>query len=249
MALWPVVFMPSGEISDKYRVTEQETKIKPVVPVAEIVARWLYSPGQVHKAHQIPQLNCSHCHSLMQPVAQEKCSQCHRPVDFQRRSQPLLIDTHRLINNMDCMACHWEHKGQKGQVSAVFDGPGHEKYLAEEILIQCDGCHSDQGRKAHPTLTNDGLRQCNQCHETSDWSKTAWDHLKIEQLQFTRHEFVKLVLPLPDEVCRSCHGAGFHGEKADTDRPTEKTPLLRLQTEELTGIPKGTFDCLTCHNF
>ncbi len=151
---------------------------------------------------------CASCHVAGKKFRQapSECVACHKA-----------DDRHKGTLGKDCASCHTD----KGWREARFDHDRATKFplVGRHREVLCASCHTNEQYKKTPTdcfschRLNDvhGGRfgqKCEQCHSTTDWRRTKFDHNK--QTKFP------LLGAHARTTCRGCHSEKIFGDKLDT---------------------------------
>lgn len=200
----------------------------------------LYSPGDIAEKHS--KLRCRDCHAPFKGVPSESCSvaDCHAAGRIGKKDA--IKDLHNKALGQDCLLCHTDHRGLKGEITIPFD----HKALPE--TVNCIDCHSAVGEKAHKGKYSD---QCNACHTTKTWKKVAFSHDKVTSSpcldchKGPRDE-------LHDSVgkdCKSCHTTkAWKPSTYDHDKyfPLKKEHKVGCNKCHDSGVYKK-YTCMNCH--
>lgn len=162
-------------------------------------------------------VGCEACHSApwsSQTMA-DRCEVCHTDVTPQ-------IQGHRglhggLISAMSapkCGACHSEHRGPNGPLTANFDHSRFTfKLIGRHANVPCNSCHTNPGslqdlRNTPQDCYSCHAKQdrhngtfghdCGQCHNPTSWANASFDHS---------------IFPVthggnPQGLCATCHPTG-----------------------------------------
>lgn len=203
-------------------------------------------------------VECNKCHvsSYIDPIDFLRCNSCHN--DFHEgqfirdnRSAPDCIDCHALTEGFSSTLFSFEEhletdfplEGAHMATPCFACHISEEKWEFKKLGNECINCHEDFHLEAiSPDYYPE--KECNHCHNTSDWSSVNFDHqLTGWNLQGVHSQTdcrschfiestdeVKIVkqvfLELTDE-CTQCHD-NIHGNEFDQN---------------------GTTDCTRCHDF
>jgi hypothetical protein len=175
---------------------------------------------------------CSSCHAAGKKFRQAPtaCVDCHQKQDVHKGSL-----------GKDCAACHTTG----GFAQAKFD---HSKtrfaLTGRHADATCESCHrsatfKDTPRDCNSCHARDDVHQgsrgpaCAQCHTTSQWKTSSFDHLKIGHFALNgKHAQIK---------CDTCHRGG------DLKAPLPKTCSGCHSADDRHGGRFGA-DCAKCHS-
>lgn len=186
----------------------------------------LYAPGDLSKAHSAIK-ECGDCHKPFRQAPSSMCmnAQCH-PSD--KLADPLKPKGafHSKVTGTDCIACHTEHKGISGRITAKFD---HDVFA--EYAKECASCHKPPADDIHQY----SVASCSVCHTTSRWSPAEFKHEKF---------------PITGDhktTCLTCHAEKDYEKYTCLGCHEHNTQKIRQEHEE-EGI-RNYGDCLRCHRF
>ena len=157
----------------------------------------LYSPGEVTEKHI--KLRCSDCHRPFKKVPTESCSitDCHGSGKIGKKDT--IKDLHDKLQGKNCLVCHTDHKGLKGNITFAFD----HKDLPENA--RCSDCHMTEGIKAHKDKYG---KRCRDCHTTKAWKPASFKHDKVTAtacVDCHRADGIKAHKGKYGDACKGCH--------------------------------------------
>ena len=205
-------------------------------------------PGKVISGHAKLETNCSNCHVKFNKAGQTKlCLDCHKETarDVQQKT-----GFHGRIKELECRACHTDHKGRNARVAFV-DEKTFNHNQTDFILkgghkapaVTCKACHKSDGKyskaphecvschKKDDTHKGSLGPTCESCHHEKDWKDATFDHSKTKFPLLGKHEEVK---------CKACH----------KDANFKATPKTCIACHRKDDEHKGRFGekCESCHS-
>lgn len=208
----------------------------------------LLMPGELTAAHAELEDQCGNCHDRTdKPRQRALCLGCH---DHQGISADVSTGQGfhgRAARTAQCNACHTEHKGRGADIVHLDAGSfDHRKtdfqLTGAHALAACDACHQ-AGKKLReaPQQCVDCHRDddshrgklgtdCAQCHETTSFKQTKFDHAKTRFPLTDAHSKV---------ACAACHrDPGFKG-----------APMNCADCHAADDVHRGSrgTDCAACH--
>lgn len=209
-----------------------------------------FMPGKLVSGHQGLESECTNCHVRLRDTTQEKlCLDCHDHAlvaeDISKKQgfhgkNPEAV-------NLECKACHSEHKGRGAQIiwldKDVFDHQYTDFLLdGKHRLVECDGCHQadEKYREAKQSCyachAEDDIhkeelgKQCKDCHVTTGWGKSEFDHDKTDFKLKGRHQKV---------TCNACHN----------NETYKDTPKRCFDCHAIRDVHAERFgkNCASCH--
>lgn len=176
---------------------------------------------------------CEGCHAdahrgQLVAVYANACARCHTTHEFSPstfavsehdRTKFKLTGAHLAI---PCGRCHKEADG---------------KSTFRFASLSCDGCHKDPHNGRFATVA--GVRQtCEQCHVTSDWKRTSFDHASTGYPLLDKHSAVP---------CSRCHEEGMgNGERRARGTPRE-CQVCHKDAHGGQFASAGVTRCAPCH--
>jgi Cytochrome c7 and related cytochrome c/Cytochrome c3 len=155
----------------------------------------LLMPGEVSTAHAKLEADCQKCHDRTDSDRQTVlCLDCHKEIAADLK-QTRGFHGHTFKPGAKCNACHTEHKGRNGDVvrfdRAAFDHT-QTGYLLDgrHATTPCAACHVAGKKMREAPITCFGChekvdqhkgklgKECQDCHTTTSWPKTKFDHDK-----------------------------------------------------------------------
>ncbi len=210
----------------------------------------LFMPGELISGHDEFKSECTNCHVRLRDTTQKKlCLDCHDhktvAEDIEKRQG--FHGKDKNARELDCKACHSDHKGADAQVISLdkdkFDHEFTDFMLeGKHQLVECDGCHlkDKKYREAKQTCyechSEDDIhkeelgKKCQDCHVTSGWARSEFDHDKTDfKLKFT-HQRV---------ACNACH----------IDEKYKDTPKNCVDCHAIRDVHSNRFgnNCKSCH--
>ena len=208
----------------------------------------LLMPGDVAKAHEKWETECTNCHDRTDSSRQTAlCVDCHKDINDDLRLKRG-FHGHALKTGSACTACHTEHKGRAADI-VRFDRESFDhaitgfKLEGHHATAVCAACHvaGKPFRATKDTCFDCHQKQdihsgklgkdCATCHNTSGWAKTKFDHDKTKFPLKGTH--VKT-------ACADCH----------RDPSYKNTPMECVACHDRDDIHKGGRGpkCGECHN-
>lgn len=205
-------------------------------------------PGKVIEGHAKYEHECSNCHMPFKKSAQrDLCLDCHKDVakDVERHQ-----GYHGRLEENDCRGCHTEHKGRDAKIAAFdtkkFDHKRTDYELKDahtDPKIDCHDCHPP-GRKYRDTSSDcfachkkDDKHKgnlgphCDDCHKSTRWKDTRFDHSKTRFALKGKHA---------DVPCRDCHkDPSFKGSRME---------CIACHRKDDKHKGRYTAKCERCHN-
>lgn len=152
-------------------------------PVSRFLA-FMTDPGELSRAHEPVDGNCSACHTAFKGQEAGKCVACHANESMLLARQPTAF--HASIDR--CGGCHIEHRGRNARPTAMShlalaaalargdDSPLgaalRGKPEAElERSLDCNRCHANQDPHRQQFGTG-----CADCHTTARWQIEGYRH-------------------------------------------------------------------------
>ena len=159
----------------------------------------LRMPGPVIKGHEKYEHECTQCHDTSDKEKQgQLCVQCH---DHENILDDLSKKTgfHGRLpksSQTDCKHCHTEHKGRNANIiifsPSTFDHRNTDFQLkGTHAKTACNACHKPEKKYAeapsdcyscHKKVdVHEGKqgKKCDDCHKSTSWKETGFDHDKI----------------------------------------------------------------------
>ena len=195
-----------------------------------------------------------------------ECSRCHRSsLDF------------RGINGTDCVDCHGAHHGGLTQCQdchttssftpSTFEHSSVFALTGAHRELRCSRCHEDNEFANVPGTHcvdchgahHGGLTQCQDCHTTSSFTKTTFEHSRVFPLT-GKHVGLKCSKCHPNDQygvvagtnCYDCHGKQ-HGGRTDCTRCHNTSGFANINPSfvHTTSFPlngaHAHVACTTCH--
>ncbi len=158
----------------------------------------LVAPGELSTAHEESDAICKSCHASFNKNAQTTlCLECHKDVGADISGKKGFHGRAPSIAGAQCKTCHSEHKGAGFKI-AEFDRAGFDHGLTDYPLtgghakVACEDCHKGGEKfRAAPTACfachgeddphkGELGRDCQSCHNVTDWKKVRFDHSKTK---------------------------------------------------------------------
>ncbi|MFN7923612.1 MAG: cytochrome c3 family protein [Bryobacteraceae bacterium] len=246
---------------DPHRGAFQDAEFRGSCESCHVTAGWKalrQHSGFDHQRTKFPlqgkhaELTCFRCHkstNFSQPIAHEKCGDCHEDIHGGQFSKRAAGD--------DCSACH----GETSFKPALFTRGHHQKtsfpLRGKHFSIECAQCHKPAGRDAKYML---GAQTCVGCHEDPHGGEFrgephanqcekchTQDTFHPSTFDTTRHSKTKFTLAGAHAavVCTDCHKPlqGF------TAKAARRYHLEAQKCTECHADPhRTTQSCETCHN-
>ena len=206
----------------------------------------LLMPGELTSAHAEFESDCTECHDRTDKSRQRQlCLDCHEDVAADVKGKTGFHG--RRAQRAQCNACHSEHQGRGADIVHLDKGSFDHRHTDFEltgahVAAGCDSCH-ESGRKFSEAPQqcfdchekDDSHRgklgqDCAQCHETTGFRQTKFDHSKTRFPLTNAHGKV---------ACGACHrDASFKG-----------APLRCIDCHASDDVHRGSrgADCSACH--
>ncbi len=243
----------------------------------------LLMPGKLSQAHKDIESDCDACHTKFRKKGQpQRCTACHDHADVARDIREHRGFHGRLAKNMvgQCDLCHSEHKGREADIvglnRATFDHAKTDFALhGAHREVACEACHP-RGKKFREAKSScyachrkDDAhggklgKQCEDCHKSTAWKKTGFDHDKTHFALEGKHRKVACALCHPDNrykgvprKCVACHGGddvhnGNYGRKCAECHSPKKWQQVTFDHDRKTKFPlrhaHKRAPCRACH--
>ena len=176
----------------------------------------LLMPGEVIKGHEKYEQECTQCHDTGNKDKQgQLCVKCHAHENILHDLSKKAGFHGRLpeLAQNNCKHCHTEHIGRDAKIvllnSSTFDHSQTDfKLKGKHTQTSCEACHKPEKKyseapsdcyschkKADVHEGKQG-KKCGDCHKSSNWKETGFDHDKTD-------------FPLKDShketSCAACH--------------------------------------------
>ena len=207
-----------------------------VIALAFFYPHEMVSPGNLTAAHADLESDCFACHVPFRGVSSGRCINCHVVADIGlkttkgvtiagRNGRPAF---HQALTEENCLSCHSEHPAPsyaRHPVKTFQHG-----LIAPATRKQCETCHTAPDDAQHKGLN----LPCAQCHQTSGWEPSTFDHAKFFPL--TGHHAAS---------CVTCHtGQDFKRYTCFGCHEHERSKVEAQHREE--GI-RNIDNCVRCH--
>lgn len=238
----------------------------------------LMMPGPVIEGHAEYEQKCNSCHGSNQTMTQASlCLDCHEEVALDLQQSKGLHGRMADSKTRECRGCHSDHIGRQGDIVKMdkdsfdhkatdFDLKGKHVGLAcvschmpdkkyRETPSQCFSCHEADDR--HKGAFGE---ECQDCHSSSKWNKTKFDHSKTDFPLLGKHKEIQCNACHPDEkykeipkACVSCHAindthGGANGEKCDKCHRSSNWEKISFDHNKDTNfLLKGGHNGLACN--
>ncbi len=189
-------------------------------------------PGPVVSAHADAENDCQNCHQAFEGNAQnDLCMVCHDLVASDLRAGTGFHGRQKRPGKMECRVCHADHRGRGADIIGLtpetfdhaetdfsLDGRHHalaceschqQGTVHREAPSQCVSCHEQND--PHSGRLGE---TCENCHDTSGWSKNSFDHDKTDFPLLGAHASADCDLCHPAEAydqtpsaCSDCHAS------------------------------------------
>lgn len=212
------------------------TLLAAVIASAFLWPHDMVSPGNLRPAHAALEKDCFACHVPFRGVSSDQCIACHKVADIGLRTTrgvPIVRAKpvppfHQALTEQNCLACHSDHPAPRltEEEPKTFD----HALLAPALRGQCQSCHRAPQDAQHRGI----IPACAECHRTTGWKPSAFDHSRYFQLDG------------PHRVaCVACH-VGQNYRRYTCYGCHEHSPAgIRAEHEE-EGI-RNFDDCARCH--
>lgn len=208
-------------------------------------------PGPVIDAHKKYEHDCEQCHDTSDKQKQgELCVQCHDHKNIRDDLSKKTGFHGRLPRQSqdDCKHCHTEHEGRDAKIVSL--NPSTFDHQKTDFLLtgthkktSCNACHKDDSKYSEApgdcyschekSDAHDGKqgKQCDDCHKTTSWKETGFDHDKTDFPLKGAHE---------KSSCNACH----------INKKYEDTPKDCFSCHQIKDVHRGEYGkkCDTCHN-
>ena len=209
-----------------------------------------FMPGELIYEHKELESECTSCHVRGRDTTQEKlCLDCHEHalVAEDIRNKLGFHGKDKNARSLDCKACHSDHKGRDARVVWLDKDKFDHRFTDFQLtgrhaLVGCNACHlkDKKYREAKPACSDchseddvhkgDLGKQCKDCHETSGWAQSDFNHDKTDfRLKFSHRQV----------ACKACH---IQGKYKDTSKQCVDCHAIRNVHTNRFGK-----DCTTCH--
>lgn len=248
-------------------------------PVRAAGIEKLLMPGEVVAAHAKTESECSACHDRANRERQsDLCAACHKPVAADIAARKGFHG--RSATGKTCSSCHGEHLGRDADIVRLnrvgFDHDRTDfRLTGAHVEADCGACHEkgrkfreatsgcfDCHRKEEPHSGNLGKR-CDDCHSTSEWRRTRFDHGKTDYPLRGLHVEVACDACHIDNrykdtptQCSACHAPddvhrGGRGTKCESCHTVEGWKKSRFDHERETKFAlegaHARLSCQDCH--
>ncbi len=209
----------------------------------------LLMPGPLISGHAKYENACKNCHQPMGHVSQRTlCLDCHKKINQDIVSKQGFHAKNPAAKEQECRSCHTDHIGRKAKTVLLnqqafdhdltdFSLKGHHQQL------ECQACHT-RGKKfrsaPHACVAchkkedvhhGEQGKQCQDCHNENQWSKTRFNHNKTKFKLRGKH--------LKTD-CLACHVTQSY-----TQAPTQCIACHKVNDVHNRSL--GT-QCQDCHN-
>lgn len=205
---------------------------------AFVFANTFIASGDVSSNHANVESDCGKCHSPFRATPDAQCSTCHEKTKDRlgtysfaahyvyRTEDPVRIHSARTrlaSREMQCAACHPEHRGRQATITDVPD-------------IRCRSCHFASFNRDHPEF------EFARTHAADDAT------LKMTHVKHTKEVLKKLNTTNIETACLYCHNADRQGKgftPLDYDRhcgdchltTSSETPSLAIKAPANEAAP------------
>lgn len=224
----------------------------------------MLSPGPLSSAHAKYEGECKKCHGDSKNKSEvQLCLNCHKPVGQDIEARKGFHGLTPGVTSSECRLCHSEHQGRKADIlqfnPSTFqhahtdfaldgkhkdvpcgqchknDAPSKTKPY-RDTPQQCNACH--QNNDVHKGSQG---KECQQCHSTSSWSKTTFDHSKTAFPLLDKHSKLE---------CSQCHRSSDYKDFSKLDFAPPKADKHCASCHQIDDVHLGRFgqQCNDCHN-
>lgn len=196
----------------------------------------MISPGDLIPAHAALQEDCFACHTPFRGATADRCIACHAVADIGRRTSKGVPITararrpafHQALVEQNCLACHSDHPAPA--LTRRPPKPFDHGLLAATMRGACQSCHRPPADAQH----RGSNLPCAQCHKTSGWTPSSFDHRRY--------------FPLGGDhavACVTCHvGGDYRRYSCFGCHEHERGRMIAKHREE--GIA-NIDNCVRCH--
>lgn len=249
--------------------------------LAQTVIERLVSPGPLSQAHKEFEKDCGSCHLAFDKKSQtSRCLDCHDEIAFDFDKEMGFHGKSPDISGTPCKTCHTEHEGGSFDI-AKFDHTAFDHALTDYPLkgghlnIKCVSCHLPDKpfhdaptdclachKKDEPHKGRLG-KNCQSCHNESDWTDVSFDHGKTNFPLFGKHKEAACGACHIDEVyeglaskCIDCHKEddtheGAFGDACEDCHQPAAWIEIEFNHQKNTGFAltggHAVINCATCH--
>jgi hypothetical protein len=225
----------------------------------------LFSPGALNAQAKAQTLggvtshaklagNCGACHAAPWSghTMTDRCLACHKDVSAQIQGHSGvhggLVGA---LSTSACRACHSEHRGPNGALTANFD---HNKFAfkltGKHADVPCNQCHTQaaslQDLRSTPqdcfschakSDTHGGSfgKLCGQCHSTDSWANAKFNHTIFPVSHGSDQQVA---------TCKTCHPANF---STYTCYGCHRHTTASVQSDHEGQSLASLADCIRCH--
>jgi len=211
----------------------------------------LLMPGEVIKGHEKIEHECTQCQDTGSKDKQGQiCVKCHAHENI-RNDLSKNTGFHGHLpgsTQNDCKHCHTEHKGRDTKI--VLLNPSTFDHSKTDFLLKgthaktsCNACHKPENKYSESPSDcyschkksdiHEGKqgKKCENCHKSSSWKDTGFDHDKTDFPLKGTHK---------DTSCAACH----------INQKYKDTPKACFDCHQINDIHRGDFGkkCDSCHN-
>lgn len=207
-----------------------------------------FMPGKLISGHAEFESECTKCHVRLRDTTQEKlCLDCHDLIDLDMRKKRGFHGRNKNVPNLECKACHSDHKGRNAQVVWLDQDNFHHgdtdfRLSGRHQLVECSACHLQDKKyreavhACHDCHSEDDVhkgelgKQCKDCHSPAGWARSEFDH---DGTNFKlRHSHRRV-------SCDACH----------LDNNYDKTPTRCVDCHAIKDVHTNRFgnQCQNCH--
>lgn len=206
-----------------------------LLPVAALAVDFnfesMLSPGPLSKTHAKYENNCKKCHGEGESAKEQQlCTQCHKSIGRDLLNKEGFHGKAPGVASGECRLCHSEHQGRDArlvQLNPATFVHDHTDFRLEgkHTDLACTQCHDGKHsfRKTPSTCVgchrSDDVHKgeqgedCQSCHNSKQWIKTAFDHDKTAFPLQDKHAALSCNqchqtrdFKGADKQCNSCHG-------------------------------------------
>ncbi|MCB9208040.1 MAG: hypothetical protein H6609_01585 [Ignavibacteriales bacterium] len=187
---------------------------------------------------------CSSCHETGYSNASAECESCHQS-DFTNSLEPKHSEAGI---STQCENCHNSSAWKPSEFNHTITGfelvGGHNRTQCSDChsvstanaSSECYGCHESNYSQAPEHSTQNYPKTCQNCHNTTNWEETSFDHNSTNFALTGAHI---------DVTCDNCHSNGYAGTSTDCNS-CHTSDFNNSTNPNHTNLGLST-DCADCH--